>query len=63
MALVQKADVKQRVRRKLSKNADQLRRVTIDPVRQRPLPFAAMAAFCRGLLVGRRSGRKADPRS
>jgi ElaB/YqjD/DUF883 family membrane-anchored ribosome-binding protein len=80
-ALVQKADVKQRVRENLSRNADQLQdkagdavsrvrnvtpeqvqsglRTTADSVRQRPLPSAALAAFFFGLLIGRRSGRKA----
>jgi ElaB/YqjD/DUF883 family membrane-anchored ribosome-binding protein len=80
-ALVQKADVKQRVRENLSRNADQLQdkagdavsrvrdvtpdqvqsglRTTADSVRQRPLPSAAVAAFFFGLLIGRRSGRRA----
>jgi ElaB/YqjD/DUF883 family membrane-anchored ribosome-binding protein len=80
-ALVQKADVKQRVRENLSRNADQLQgkagdamsrvrnvtpeqvqsglRTTAGSMRQRPLLAAAVATFFFGLLIGRRSGRKA----
>lgn len=78
-ALARKADVKQRVRETVSKNADDLQHKASEiasrvkdvtpeqvqsglgtasqSVRRRPFPYAVVAAFCLGVLVGRRRRR------